>query len=60
MACFGGNAVEETLHDVYYEYYVEKNDPKYVRRLIRVLKNTEDLPPMQESYLGGVAGGGGK
>jgi len=34
---------KEALHDFKYFEYVEKNNPEYVRRLIRVLKNTQGL-----------------
>ena len=43
MACFEANAAKEALHDFKYFEYVEKNYPEYVRRLIKVLKNTEGL-----------------
>jgi hypothetical protein len=43
MACFEANAAKEALHDFKYFEYVEKNDPEYVRRLIKVLKNTQGL-----------------
>jgi hypothetical protein len=47
MACFEANAAKEALHDFKYFEYMERNDPEYVRRLIRVLKNTEGLNTIQ-------------
>jgi hypothetical protein len=43
MACFEGNAAKEALHDFKCFEYLEKNDPEYVRRLVKIIKNTEGL-----------------
>jgi hypothetical protein len=43
MACFEGNAAKEALHDFKCFEYLERNDPEYVRRLVKIIKNTEDL-----------------
>jgi hypothetical protein len=43
MACFEGNAAKEALHDFKCFEYLERNDPDYVRRLVKIIKNTEGL-----------------
>jgi hypothetical protein len=43
MACFEGNAAKEALNDFKCFEYLERNDPEYVRRLVKIIKNTEGL-----------------
>jgi hypothetical protein len=43
MFCFEGNAAKEALHDFKCFEYLERNDPEYARKLVKIIKNTEGL-----------------